>query len=376
VIGLFGLAGVGMTGIPSERFSDWYLYWFGVGGVGLMALCFLVGSIIALRNRGRAGLIFLCVTPIAAFCLAYSASESVDWHADGSGWAAWAPPFTALGLAAVFYVPLLGPMLVRRRRKLSAALFAGGVALAAIVFSTSRWTRGLVPPLGGWSIFFLIFGLFWWRTSHRDWPSLLQPRPRNLWRNLAAGVLLCTVILCLDVTLTLLRFGLGSSLFSGDCRTPAPYVHQRSPQHAVFTARIVFVGRSIEAMIRFAGVFRDPRSGIANNLRVGDWAIGVVEENFWGLPVRGPRLVLLTNFVYWKGETYFIDGIREARLLPTLLPVVGGGISCSRSRLVADAIVDLRLLHQPPSSGTRLIGYVRPPERFAGDSSRHRPAIL
>jgi hypothetical protein len=126
LIGQFGLAGLGMTWTPTERLSDWYLYWFGVGGVGLMALCFLVGSIIALRNRGRAGLIFLCVTPIAAFCLAYSASESVDWHADGSGWAAWAPPFTALGLAAVFYVPLLAPMLVRRRRKLSAALFAGG----------------------------------------------------------------------------------------------------------------------------------------------------------------------------------------------------------------------------------------------------------
>ncbi|MGA3204729.1 MAG: hypothetical protein ABSF12_19730 [Bryobacteraceae bacterium] len=153
LIGLFALAGLGMIWTPTEWFSDWYLHWFGVTGVGLVALCFLVGSIIALRNRGRAGLIFLCVMPIAAFCLAYSASESVDWHADGSGWAAGAPPFTALGLAAVFYLPFLAPMLVWRRRKLSAALFAGAVTLAAIVFSASRWTRGLVPQLGGWSIF-------------------------------------------------------------------------------------------------------------------------------------------------------------------------------------------------------------------------------
>ena len=119
VIGLFGLAGVGMTGIPSERFSDWYLHWFGVTGGGVMALCFLIGSITALWNRGRAGLIFLGVMPIAAFCLAYSTSESVDWHADGSGWAAWAPPFTALGLAAVFYLPLFAPLIAWRKRKLS-----------------------------------------------------------------------------------------------------------------------------------------------------------------------------------------------------------------------------------------------------------------
>src|SRR5579863_6495109 len=109
LIGLFTLAGLGMTWIPTERFTDWYLHWVGVAGVGLMALCFLVGSIVALRNRGHAGLIFLRVTPIAAFCLAYSASESVDWHADGSGWAAWAPPFTALGLATVLYLPFLAP---------------------------------------------------------------------------------------------------------------------------------------------------------------------------------------------------------------------------------------------------------------------------
>lgn len=52
--------------------------------------------------------------------------------------------------------------------------------------------------------------------------------------------------------------------------------------------------------------------------------------------------------------------------LPSLLPIVGAGIGCSRSRPVGDAIVDLRLLHQPPSGGTRLIGYVRPPETFTG----------
>lgn len=91
-------------------------------------------------------------------------------------------------------------------------------------------------------------------------------------------------------------------------------------------------------------------------------------------PRWGSRLVLLTNFVYWKGETYFIDGTRVTPFFPTLLPVVEGGISCSRSRPVGDAIVDLRLLHQPPSSGTRLIGHVRPPERFRGGFVRPGPS--
>ncbi len=374
LIGLFALAGLGMTGTPSERLSDWYLTWFGVAGVVLTALCFLVWSIVALRNRERAGRIFLCVTPIAAFCLAYSASETVDWHTDGSGWPAWAPPFTALGLAALFYLPFLAPVLARRRRTLSAVLFADAVILAAIVFEVSRLDRGLVPQLAGWSIFFLTFGLFWWRTAHRDWPALLQPRPQNVWRKLAAGVLLCCSVLCLDATLTVVRFGLGSSLFSGNCRTPAPYVHQRNPNHALFTARIVLVGRSIEGLTRDGGIFRDPYPGISQELQVGDWAIGVVQERFWGLPTWGPRLVLLTNLVYWKGETYLIDGMRAAPSFPTLLPVVKGGAGCSRTRPVGDAIVDLRLLHQPPSTGTRLIGYVRPPVPFKGVFTRPVPS--
>ena len=145
-----------------------------------------------------------------------------------------------------------------------------------------------MPKLAGWSISFLIFGLFWWRTAHRGWFALLPARPRRLWRNLAAGILLCTAILCLAVTLTLVRFGLGSSLYSGDCRSSPLALHQRSSQDAVFTARIVFVGRSIEAMTRAVGVFRNPEFGLANNLRVGDWAIGVARRTSGDCPRAAP----------------------------------------------------------------------------------------
>jgi hypothetical protein len=63
--------------------------------------------------------------------------------------------------------------------------------------------------------------------------------------------------------------------------------------------------------------------------------------------------VLLRNCVYWKGETYFIDGWRDAGLLTWAIPVVEGRINCSRSNPVQNAIVDMRLLHESaPVGGT------------------------
>jgi hypothetical protein len=123
------------------------------------------------------------------------------------------------------------------------------------------------------------------------------------------------------------------------------------------------VGRSIEALTRDASL----RLLGAHVRRVGDWAIGVVQERFWGVPSHWPHLVLMTNFIYWKGETYFIDGLRENGLLTRILPIVGARISCSRSRPAEDAIVDLRVLRQaPPAGGARLIGYVKRPKVYTG----------
>jgi hypothetical protein len=100
---------------------------------------------------------------------------------------------------------------------------------------------------------------------------------------------------------------------------------------------------------------------------VGDWAIGVVQESFWGLPKWTPHLVLLTHFVYWKGETYFVDGDRARGWLTNMLPIVDAELGCSRTRPAQEAIVDLRVLREAPSAtGTRLIGYVRQPQTFVG----------
>jgi hypothetical protein len=182
-------------------------------------------------------------------------------------------------------------------------------------------------------------------------------------RRIASILVTCLVVLCLDIAMTLGLAALGSSLFSGDCRGKPPITYPESPRHAVFTARVIFVGRSIEALTRDAGL----RSLGAYDRREGDWAIGVVQERFWGMSSHWPHLVLMTNFIYWKGETYFIDGSRENGLITRILPIVGARISCSRSRPAQDAMVDLRVLREaPPADGARLIGHVRRPEVFTG----------
>ena len=249
----------------------------------------------------------------------------------------------------------------------AAYFFAIAALFAAIVFSTSRWTTVLLPRLAGCSAPFLIFGLFWLGTHKLGWSSLLLPRPRTGRRRVTALLFASVVVLFLDVAVTLGISAMRSSLFSGDCRGKPIFVHSLGPSHAVFTARIIYVGRSLEARTRNTGLFRSGHSAAVLDPRVGDWAVGVVQERFWGLPSWAPRLVLLTDYIYWKGETYFIDGGRANGLLTQFLPIVGAGVNCSRTRPASDAVVELRALREAPSaSGRRLIGYVRQPEEFVG----------
>jgi len=138
----------------------------------------------------------------------------------------------------------------------------------------------------------------------------------------------------------------------------------------VFTAKILFAGRTIEAMTRRPSIFRGDEPYTIHDRKAGDWAVGIIQERFWGMP-SWARLVLLTNYVYWEGETYFVDGSRYAGLLTRLLPIVEGGIGCSRTKPAQDAMADLRMLRRPPAATeTRLVGYVRGPEAFASGLTR------
>jgi hypothetical protein len=364
LVGFVALARFGMSWPPfNDDLPGWVLRWIEYGGGALLGVVFLAGTIVALRNPKRAGIIFLTCMPVAVFCLAYPSSGYLVWHSDGSGW--FEPPEipTAVGLTTLFFLLIFAALLAVRYKKRAVYLFVVIAVLAGIVFGRSHWTKAFIPPFAGWSALFLAFGLFWLGTNKRGWASPLQPRPRPLGRQAAAVVLSCIVVFCVDVAFTFGLSALGSSLFSPDCGGHGPAIRPRSPYHAVFTARIVFVGRSLEALTRGPSSFLSSKGYDA---RVGDWAIGVVHEKFWGLPLWTPRLVLLTNFVYWKGETYFIDGSRGHGLLTERLPIVEGGLCGGRTRPVSDAIVDLRLLHAQSATGTRLIGYVREPAKFVG----------
>jgi len=213
------------------------------------------------------------------------------------------------------------------------------------VFVLSRWAGHFLLPFVEFSALFLLFGLFWFGTANRGWPSLLQNRSRPLRQRTLGFVFTCILVLCADVVATTGFSALGSSLFSGDCRGTPIFVRPESPYHAVFTARVIFVGRSIEALTYRKSYFRDPQIPESRDPSVGDWAIGVVQERFWGLP-SWSRLVLLKNFVYRKNETYFVDGSRGYGLLTRELPIVDGRTNCSRTRPAQEAIADLRALHE------------------------------
>ena len=364
LIGFLALARFGMSWPPfHDDLPGWLLNWIGYGGAALLGPVFLAATIVGVRDRKRAGIIFLSSMPVAVFCLAYPSAGYLVWHSDGSGW--FEPPEipTAIGLTSLFFLLIFSALLAIRYKKRFVYLFVVVAVLAGIVFGRSHWTKAFLPSFGGWSALFLVFGVFWLGTDKRGWPSLLLPRQCSVSRRVAAVVLTIIVVFCVDVTVTFGLSALGSSLWSGDCGGHGPSVRPRSPYHAVFTARLVFVGRSIEALTHSPSNFLSSKGYDA---RVGDWVIGVVQEKFWGLPSWTPRLVLLTNFVYWKGETYFVDGSRGRGLLTERLPIVEGGLCGGRTRPIGDAIVDLRLLHEPSSTGTRLIGYVREPEKFVG----------
>jgi hypothetical protein len=373
-IGLLTLALLGWASIsPGDSSPEGYQRWFGLGGLALLGLGFLLNSLFATRNRRSAGIRFLIVMPVVAFCVAYANSGTSIWR-DGTPYFETPLPATAIGLAALFYAPFLALLWMPEHAKRAAVAFTLAVSVAAPVFARSRWTTAFLPPLAGFSAPFLLAGLFWLLTGKFGWAPLLRPRRWSLGRRILAFVMTLVGILCLDVVTTLTLSALGSSLFNGDCRGRQPFVHPLSASHAVFTAKVLFAGRSLSAMFNSNSIFRGD-AALIKERSAGDWALGVVKERFWGLP-GWTSLVLLRNYIYWDGETYFIDGYREGKLLTRLFPIVEGGIGCSRTRVVQEAAPDLRLLHKPPPEGhTRIIGSVRGPDMPTPGLARPVPAF-
>lgn len=198
------------------------------------------------------------------------------------------------------------------------------------------------------------------------WASLIQTRRWPRARRVLVAAARCVGILFLTLTLTLLLCALRSNLFSSNCRGKPPILRPQNSTHAVFTAKVLFAGRSIDAMMD-RGIEFGPWSWGQRN---GDWAIGIVQEQFWGMP-HWTRLVLLINYVYWQGETYFVDGQRSEGWLTHFLPIVEGGVGCSRTQPIQFSLVDLRLLRKPPPEGRgRAMGYVLAPEIYTSPFER------
>ena len=365
-VGFVTCALLGMAPIPQpDGDPTWYLRWFDVVGLALLGLGFLISSLVAVRNRRSAGRIILAVMPAAAFGLAYPDAGYLVWR-DGTGWFQTPSPSVAIGLAALFYAALLPPFWIWPRKKRAVIVFVSMALLAVPIFVYSRWTIALLPRLAGWSAPFVLFGLFWLRTGKSGWPSLVRSRPLSPSKRILAFSATGVSILCLNILFMLILSGLRSSLFSGDCSAKPPFLRPQSPAHAVFTAKVVFAGRSLDVLLRAHGDLK-PSDG---DSKVGDWAIGIVQESFWGMP-HWTRLVLLTNYVYWDDETYFVDGRRDDGIVTRYFPIVEGGISCSRTKPVDYAGVDSRLLRNPPAPGTtHVMGHVRGSEKFRSGLAR------
>ena len=365
LIGLTSIVICGTWGMPNHLLES-NEFWFKAGirmsGVALLGLSFVSASILGLRNRRRAGWVFLCCAPVVAFCLSFPDVGFLRWEPRGG---IFYSPFVsrALGLSFLFFTPFFLPLFLTRQRKRGLLLFVASAVAVSPAFIFSPWTRSLLPRLVGWSALFAIFGLFWMGTDKRDWAPLIATRPRSLRRRLLTALVLCLGIAFLDAAETFALSAWWSSTWTPDCGGRGLFTKPVFSGHSVFTARLVSVGGTSQESVFPRGM-------------VGDWAIGVVQERFWGFP-HWSRFVLLTNYIFWKNQTYFIDGRRAEGLLTRYLPIVEAG-SCARSRPLVDATLEMRVLHEQfPNNGARIIGYVLKLEPFSqGPTSPQRHEYL
>ena len=151
------------------------------------------------------------------------------------------------------------------------------------------------------------------------------PRKLTIW-----GMLLLAPVL---VTLAVSAYSvMRPANVAVDCSRPSSFTSDRYKDRVIFVATL-----------------RDP-------------GIGVVRENFQGLRA-GTKYVLIAHWglghYELSGETYYIEGRHADTWLSRFLPIVDPS-SCSRSRPVDEAKLDLRILHESTAPDTvRIVGQVR-----------------
>jgi hypothetical protein len=326
--GLYSLVVFGYEWPPDPRLPGLFI----IGPIATVA------TFLALRSRRRAAILLFAFAPIAAFLGART--QSILWTDDVLGF----------GLTCLFFLPIFLPLRLLHRRRLALFLFLLSASLAAFVCCVLGEARAAFPYFAVWSAALLMLGAFWFATDRLGWPPLIAPRPRSLVRRIASIFAAFILVAALDLAVRFAIVIWHSGVFSRECNGPRLFVQPWRPEHAVFTARL----------IRSAHTARTPRQW------VGDWAIGIIEEPFWGI-APFPHPVLVAGSFFFEGDTYLIDGSRDGGQLTQFLPIVYTS-PCSMTAPVAGAnalqfgaraTIEWRLLrHTSLHTGLHLLGAV------------------
>lgn len=189
-------------------------------------------------------------------------------------------------------------------------------------------------------------GLFWLVTARwLNWPSVLKSPPK-VWK-----VALCAVVILLLVVGQAVMREFDSKRYIYECHVIVqPSVKQREPAQVLFTASILRSG------ILWP---RDRIDPVGYPRRY--WALAVVKDHYWGLSWWDKKLVILTMYNQREqnpltpNQQYFVEGWRRPGALTSLLPIFE--TYCTRTALLQDAEIDLRVLHDgPPRKGGRVLG--------------------
>ena len=152
LIGLFGLIIKGQELVETDPNSDrWLTSRFEAFGPGLLGIVFVVASLTALRNRRRAGLLFIAAAPIVAFILAYPSAGFWFTATNGNVYYILPPLRAAAVLSFLFFGLFYSPLLAIRRRKRAVYVFVSVAVLFILVIAVWDKSQVLLSPLAAWS---------------------------------------------------------------------------------------------------------------------------------------------------------------------------------------------------------------------------------
>jgi hypothetical protein len=152
----------------------------------------------------------------------------------------WAVPVQVLFLGLVPLMASL--LAVRKRRTAAMVYLSGTFMAVICGlwewFSRLYWLQNIAPWAAADSILFAVLGIFLLSMHRRIWPPLWDSSQPS-WKRKIAGVLVGCLMLTL-IALGSFRLGIaGASAI--DCGESPPFARPRRPDQAVFTARLVLV---------------------------------------------------------------------------------------------------------------------------------------